>query len=186
MSQRASGYARQALDDYQTRAPWITEAVIRHFPRRPSCIWEPAAGEGFMVRALRAAGFQVHSTDINCPGNIDQNFLHFTLPPTTYIDAIVTNPPYSHATEFIEHALNLLPRRGFAAFLLRCDFDSAKTRQHLFGRRQSFWRKVVLVRRIQWFEHKIASPSYNHAWYIWYHSNKDFPTICYEPTEDYR
>jgi hypothetical protein len=47
--------------------------------------------------------------------------------------------------------------------LLRCDFDSAKTRGHLFGRCPEFAKKLTLVERIRWFEYYPASPSFNHA-----------------------
>ena len=56
------------------------------------------------------------------------------------------------ATEFIERALSLIPTDGFVAMLLRCDFDSAKTRGHLFARCPEFAKKLTLVERIRWFE----------------------------------
>jgi len=133
-----------------------------------------------MVRELRRIGYNVLATDIS----EGTNFLGtFTLRADT-VEAIITNPPYSHAAEFIEHALALLPtrRRGLVAMLLRCDFDAAKTRQHLFGECCQFCTKLVLTKRINWFEHRIASPSYNHAWYIWDTKNKRPPTIAYGPT----
>src|SRR6266566_3249005 len=105
MSQRSSGYVRQALDDYQTREAWVTKALVEQLPkhwglqpRYPAVIWEPAAGEGFMVRHLRNAGLKVCATDISSRGRHD--FLKLKKPPSgmpTAIDAIITNPPYSHA-----------------------------------------------------------------------------------------
>jgi hypothetical protein len=47
------------------------------------------------------------------------------------VDAIVTNPPYTSAVLFIEHALRLMNGGGKVAMLLRTDFDHAKTRWHL-------------------------------------------------------
>ena len=44
--------------------------------------------------------------------------------------------------------------------LLRADYDSAKTRAHLFGACPAFSKKVVLTRRIKWFDGP-CSPSEN-------------------------
>jgi hypothetical protein len=47
--------------------------------------------------------------------------------------SIITNPPYELATEFCDHALKLMETvRGLVAMLLRCDFDHAQSRTHLF------------------------------------------------------
>ena len=43
--------------------------------------------------------------------------------------------------------------------LLRVDYDSAATRRHLFADNPAFALKVVVTRRITWFEPKIYSPS---------------------------
>jgi hypothetical protein len=44
------------------------------------------------------------------------------------------------------------PSMGKVAMLLRTDFDHAKGRQHLFGQCPIFAKKLVLTRRIVWFE----------------------------------
>jgi hypothetical protein len=63
--------------------------------------------------------------------------------------------------------------------LLRVDYDSAITRRHLFADCQAFATKLVLTRRIVWFEPKIASPSENHAWFVWSWRHEGAPTIAY-------
>ena len=65
-------------------------------------IWEPAAGSGKMVRALVAAGCTVEASDI-ADG---RDFLR--TPAIFNCDVIMTNPPYSRAREFIEHALEVM------------------------------------------------------------------------------
>jgi hypothetical protein len=173
MSQRNSGYERKERDSYET-PEWVTDALIPHLPIRNCVVWECAAGEGKMVAALRRAGFTVVATDITdgC------DFL--TANPPQPFQGIVTNPPYELATEFIERALSIIPADGFVAILLRTDFDHAKSRQHLFGECPSFWKKVVLTKRVKWFEDSDGQPSFNHAWYIWTaHDGK--PTLAYGP-----
>ena len=174
MSQRDSGYARVAFDQYET-PEWATLALLRHIPRRVLTIWEPAAGSGKMACALQKGGHAVRATDIQ--DHID----FFTIKIDGFGDsAIITNPPYSCAQEFIEHALELTSDDGgFVAMLLRTDFDHAKSRRHLFADHPAFSKKLVLTKRIQWFEDSKSSPSFNHAWFIWDWQDQHLPTLCY-------
>jgi len=185
MSQRNSGYIKHPLGAYMT-PPWPTEALIPFLPRLAEFpIWEPAAGTGSMVSVLRKAGFSVVGTDIET--GVD--FLQADAAPTPAgkIGAIITNPPYHLATLFIEHALRLTERdQGVVAMLLRCDFDHAKGRAHLFRDNPAFCKKVVLMRRILWFDpgegnRTGKSPSFNHCWMIWDHMHEGPPTIGYGP-----
>jgi hypothetical protein len=168
MSQRDSGYERKERDCYETPA-WVTEALLPHLPPPTVCIWEPACGSGKMVRVLKDAGHQVRATDI-----VDG--CDFLQQKEGHTDWIITNPPYVDALAFIEHALCL---GDHVAMLLRTDFDHAKTRQHLFG--VGFEKKIVLTKRIKWFEESTGSPSFNHAWFIWSHAHKGPPTLAYGP-----
>ena len=100
---------------------------------------------------------------------------------------LITNPPYGDrrrgelAVAFIEHALKLkIPR---IAMLLRNDFDSAITRQHLFRNEPRFAFKLVLLNRIKWFDGP-SSPSDNHSWFVWSQDNEDMPTIRYIGREE--
>jgi hypothetical protein len=171
MSQRVSGYQRPAGDRYMTPAR-VTKALLPHLPT--AChIWEPAAGTGIVVEALEAAGHGVTATDIMT----GHDFRTTQLP--TGARGIVTNPPYSHATDFVERALALLPPNGFAAFLPRCDFDSAGTRRHLFGENPAFAKKLILAKRIRWIAESTGSPSFNHAWFIWDRAHEGAAVLSY-------
>jgi hypothetical protein len=121
MSQRDSGFARLERDNYATPA-WVTAALLPHLPAPPLRIWEGAAGDGSMVRAFIIGGYTVTGTDI-AEG---QDFLCC---PAVECDAIVTNPPYALAQEFIEHAMALTRPACLVAMLLRCDFDHAASRK---------------------------------------------------------
>lgn len=171
MSQRASGYERKERDLYET-PEWVTMALVPHL-RRDMNIWEPACGSGKMVRVLEQLGGKVAATDIadGC------DFLTASLPMGSW-DAIITNPPYELATEFIQHALGW---GTMVAMLLRTDFDHAKTRQHLFSQHPAFAKKLVLTKRIKWFEDSKGQPSFNHAWFIWDWKHKGAPTLAYGP-----
>jgi hypothetical protein len=172
MSQRDSGYARVAFDQYET-PEWVTRALLPHIPDGIDTILEPACGSGKMARALKESGYVITASDIQ--GGVD----FFTVDKQT-TDAIITNPPYSCATSFIEHALNITKERsGTVAMLLRTDFDHAKSRRHLFADHDAFTKKLVLTKRIQWFEDSKSSPSFNHAWFIWDWWNVCAPKLAY-------
>jgi hypothetical protein len=176
MSQRDSGYARKERDLYETPA-WVTDCIVHHIGEHKG-IWEPACGSGLMVAALKANGLSVWESDIEK----GTDFLDVTMTPHDCVTAIVTNPPYDLAPAFIEHALDLMePANGFVAMLLRTDFDHAKTRRGLFGGSPIFAKKVVLTKRIKWFEDSKGQPSFNHAWFIWDWKHQGAPTLAYAP-----
>ena len=176
MSQRDSGYERKERDLYET-PEWVTEALLPHLRQRLGCVWECASGNGKMVKPLKYSGLHVVYSDIadGC------DFLK-QLRPMGGADAIVTNPPYELATEFCKHAIDLMkPNDGLVAMLLRTDFDHAKTRQYLFAEHLAFSKKLVLTKRIKWFEDSTGQPSFNHAWFIWNWKHIGLPNLVYGP-----
>jgi hypothetical protein len=180
MSQRFSGRERKELENYPTPA-WVIGVVAPHLQALGvTNVWEPAAGGGQMVTELRNHGFGAVGTDI-INGN---DFLNGCVPPPTF-DAIVTNPPYGKggrtAQQFIEQALEFTrPSKGSVAMLLKIDFDSGKTRRHVFADCPAFAGKVVLNDRIEWFKSVNGNKSSdNHAWYLWSWQHVGRPTISY-------
>jgi hypothetical protein len=176
MSQRDSGYQRKERDNYET-PEWVTEALLPHLPDRSISVWEPACGSGKMVAVLKKYFVNVSGTDI-----ANDEFYDFLMCSGTAADAIITNPPYALATLFVNHAINLMrERRGMVAMLLRTDFDHASGRKKLFSDSPCFAKKVVLTKRIRWFENSKGSPSFNHAWFIWSWIHSGPPTLAYGP-----
>jgi hypothetical protein len=127
-----------------------------------------------MVRELQRHCADVHASDIEDGVDFLQQANEFGA--TT----IITNPPYRSARAFIEHALALTkPHAGIVAMLLRTDYDHAATRQHLFAGCPVFAKKLVLTKRIVWFDGTRKSPSFNHAWYLWDWTHKGPPVLAY-------
>jgi hypothetical protein len=175
MSQRDSGYERKERDLYET-PEWVTAALLAEGFRKPTLVWEPACGSGKMLRMLELLDAEIVGTDIHETGD---DFLTAALPGC---DAIITNPPYELATEFIDRAMEITRgAAGMVAMLLRTDFDHAKTRRRLFAEHPAFAKKIVLTKRIQWFEESKGSPSFNHAWFIWDWKHQGAPTLAYRP-----
>jgi hypothetical protein len=171
MSQRNSGYARRPTDDYPT-PPGPVWALAPYLRTRALDVWDPAAGSGQLVQALRNEGFRAIGTT--------DDFLLRTKPPTDRIQALVTNPPTGTkgklAEKFIRHALTLpVP---LVAMLLPIDFDSAIRRPNLFRDCPTFACKIVLLGRVKWFAGENDSSS-NHCWLIWSQSHRGLPTIRY-------
>lgn len=168
MSQRQSGYQRAILDLYET-PPWPVAVLGTVLDLNGMKVWEPAAGNGHMARALRAEGADVFESDIHTYGRdiLELDFIQRPLEREGH--AIITNPPYGKhgalAKRFIECAI-VQPRT--VAMLLRSDYDAAKSRQHLFSRCPRYWGRITLTKRITWVNYKASgSPSVNHAWFIW-------------------
>jgi hypothetical protein len=159
----------------------VVEVLLGFIRTKPGSIWEPACGEDGMVKVLERE-FRVLASDIETA----QDFLSCAPLPSADIRGIVTNPPYALAQSFCEHALGLTkPTGGFVAMLLRTDFDHAARRKHLFGECPPFARKIVLTKRIVWFVEENgkpkASPSENHAWFIWDWRHVGSPVLSYAP-----
>lgn len=91
--------------DVATRALLKAECI-------PLCVWEPSCGPGAIVRVLRDSGRAVIATDLvdyGCPDSESRrDFLMETEAPPG-VPAIVMNPPFKLAEEFVEHAITLVP-----------------------------------------------------------------------------
>ncbi len=197
MAQRKSGYARQARELYETRERWVVEALGEHVRLAGLTVWEPAAGSGKLAAHLTAAGATVWESDLEpqpqrgLVGSLEGvDFTTARWAPR--VEAIVTNPPFGDqgrlGVAFIEAGLRWLrdptsPIRT-VAFLLSVDFDSGSTRVGLFRDCPEFFGKIVLLKRIRWFDGP-SGPSTNHAWYI--HTRREVgprrpPVVMYAPT----
>lgn len=181
MAQRKSGFKRVASELYQTPA-WVLDALAEHIEFDGTLIWEPACGEGQLVRAMHAHGATLVATDLHDYGKYPMLQMDFLDPAASIyrnFHGIVTNPPYGPngrtAEKFIEAGLARLPPGGFMALLLGADFDSGGSRARLFRECPDFAGRVVLNRRIVWFEPEPredgkapSGPSANHTWFIWH------------------
>jgi hypothetical protein len=175
MAQRISGYARIANERYETFEAWPTLALLSQLPDI-GWAWDPTDdGDGHLVAALHRQGIKAVGTG--------PDFLSLTEPPMAGVTDIITNPPLGPsrrgelAVAFVQHALKLSVRR--VSMLLPIDFDSAISRQCLFRFCPAFMGKIVLLNRIRWIPDSTGSPSVNHAWYLFDHTNDAAPTIRY-------
>lgn len=160
-----TAYKRAASDFYPT-PPEVTLALLNWLGlRKGARIWEPACGEGHMVRVMEAKGYSVRATDIQT----GTDFLAEML-PVDDIDCIITNPPFSLADNFIERCA--LYNRPFA-LLLKSQYWHAKKRLHLFQKYQPdyilplTWRPDFLFG-----ERGGGSPLMDVMWCVWFRNSE--------------
>jgi phage N-6-adenine-methyltransferase len=116
----ASGGDRRRANDAYPTPPWAVDSllVVEKFD---GLTWEPAEGDGRIVRALRDAGCEVVGGDLATGTDF--------LETTKEVDNVVTNPPWGLKTAFIEHAKRCARRK--VALLLPLSALSGKARRPL-------------------------------------------------------
>jgi hypothetical protein len=136
--------------------------------RLPQRIWEPAAGRGAITNVLRARGHEVVASDIFDYGNLDfvDDFLTMEQAPP-HVEAIVTNPPFKLAAEFVAHGLRLVPK---VVVLLRLAFLESERRSSILdtgrlARVHVFKNRLPMMHRHGWTGPK-ASSATAFAWFV--------------------
>jgi hypothetical protein len=185
MAQKASGYLTEHNHFYPT-PPWPTQALLRHIDVNKVTVWEPAAGDHRMADVLRHDGATVMTSDICRYGpahNLIFDFLQGDWVAPWHVDCIITNPPYGAGNRLAQRFVELALQRcaGTVAMLLTANFDSAKTRHHLFRDCPRFSKKIVLVDHIRFFDRPGSMDgSTDHAWFVWRSVTWSPPTLAYE------
>lgn len=114
---------REARDFYATDPIAIDRLVSCPSVVLPKKIWECACGKGHLSKRLEELGYDVFSTDIEDRGcGFVLDFLKAERCMPADCSCILTNPPYKYATEFVLHALELLPDNGLCVMFLKTTF----------------------------------------------------------------
>src|SRR5262249_52975115 len=141
----------------------------------------PAAGRGAIVNMLRAAGHAVLASDLvdyGDPTHFGRRdfLLEHKLPDR--VEAIITNPPYRLAEQFVTHALDLCPR---VIMLLRLAFLESERRSEIIERRglarvHVFAKRLPMMHRDGWTGPR-ASSNIPFAWFVFDRSHSSPPTL---------
>lgn len=155
-------------DDFYPTPPEPTVAFLsaeaerlKDFP----VIWEPAAGDGAMVRLIKEFGHStVHSDliDRGCGADI-RSFYDYQSPPAS---AVVTNPPFAECNKdpgWVRHAIEILGIE-YMALLLPVNWTGASGRAALWSRFPP--ARVYIMRWRIDFTGQGAPPMLN-AWFVW-------------------
>jgi hypothetical protein len=151
----------RGLDQYDT-PPSAVEPLLQ-VERLPPKLWEICAGNDCIVNVLRDHGHYVVANDIATDG---VNFLQPRVAPPG-VGAIVTNPPFILAAEFVAHGLKLVPQ---VIILERIQFLESDTRADLFdsgklARVHVFRNRVPRTHLAGWTGNR-ASPAMMLAWFV--------------------
>jgi len=159
-------YKRAAFDAYPT--PEVATRILLSRVKFEGSIWECASGKGDISSVLeREFPGQVFSSDIQTgPDIYGVNGLDFLMTTGRTVDNILTNPPFSLAEQFIEHALKIAQKKS--AFLLRLAFLEGQRRYKLFTEHPPA-KIIVISRRLpfcingQWEK---TGAVFGHAWMV--------------------
>ncbi|GAB5388476.1 MAG: hypothetical protein Alpg2KO_14440 [Alphaproteobacteria bacterium] len=174
-----SDSARVPFDFYPT-PPEATHALLDFLegkdllsPKRPGMIWEPACGDGAMVRVLEGRGYACLASDIRETGFGDghRDFLQEPrLAPMC--DAIITNPPFNLAEKFLTHARALKP--GLICLLLKATYWHTQARSRWFHDNHVDPPKPVrpdwvlpIGWRLAFQPERGSAPVMDCSWFVW-------------------
>jgi hypothetical protein len=172
-------YAARGADVYQT--PAVAVHALLRVEQLPPRVWECACGPGAIVSVLRDAGHYVIATDLlewHCPDSkAGVDFLIQAHAPAG-IEAVVTNPPFRLANQFVVHALELAPR---AIMLLRLAFLESECRTKILdggqlARVHVFKHRLPMMHRHDWAGRR-ASSSIPFAWFVWDRNHRGPTTV---------
>lgn len=163
--------AKQA-EAYETPL-WAVEAILDREILTPRII-DPCVGNGVLAEAAKRRGYGVDAYDIHpwsyTPLTL-RNFLEPEFPhPTLKRKAVLMNPPFSLAVEFVERCLEYNARKivCFQRFAWweskgRRDFweKHPPNRVYVCGDRASCWRFDIPE------EQRKSGTTTAHAWFVW-------------------
>lgn len=161
--------AHDSLDYFPT-PPWATRALCEQSVGDRFSAWEPACGEGAMLRPLREYAAWVFASDVHDygQGNVLHDFLLPFLPVgVNAVEWIITNPLFRLGEQFARRALALATKG--VALLVRTGFLESIERFKLFQEQPpaevlQFAERVPMVKgRL----HKDASTATSYCWIVW-------------------
>jgi hypothetical protein len=162
---------REHRGDFYATPPEAVHALLE-VESFSGTIWEPCCGDGAIVKVLCDAGHRVYATDLvdhGCPDSESRVDFLLEQRPSVHIGGIISNPPYSLASQFVSHALDLaIPK---VAMLLRLAFLEGSGRSSildtgLLARIYVFRNRLPRMHRHGW-DGPQASSSIAFAWMIW-------------------
>ena len=155
-------------EDYYATEPKAVEELLK-IETFCGSILEPACGEGHISEVLKRNGYHVVSRDLVDRGYGDvADFL--SVDNTLFDGDVITNPPYRYAQEFVEKALQIVPKGRKIAMFLRLQFLEGKKRKELFMRTppKTIWvSSSRLICAINGDFAKTGSSATAYAWFVW-------------------
>lgn len=160
---------QRAEDDFYTTDPKALWTLANYF-NLPKVVWEPACGTGNLSKVLEKICVKVYSSDLKDRGygETGVDFLQCDRVPEG-VTCIITNPPYKLASEFIEHAMDILPIGGTYIALMNLSYLAGKQRYREIYARHILERIYIHTGRINCYRNGLnhgGSSPVNYAWYL--------------------
>lgn len=168
--------ARREHDFYPTGQPDAIRSLMAYDGHRirdqfAPAVWEPACGDGALVREIRAMGLKCYASDLidrGCPDSTVADFYSVTASPAK---AIITNPPFDQINardgkgRWLRHTL-AMPGWDYCALLLSWDWPAAKANGlgEMLDTQPFSW--CYLMRWKLDFTGE-GSPPQRNAWFVW-------------------
>lgn len=155
MSSTNRGSERRENDFYATPKSAF-EPMLPFIKALNVPVWEPACGDGRLIKWMQAYGIRAAGSDITKPV-LPIDFLE----DEGICKCIVTNPPFSLAFEFCRHAVS---HSEHVFMLLRLNFLSSKKRKKWFQEHEP-GAIFVLSKRPDFTGE--GGDSCDYAWFYW-------------------
>lgn len=165
---------KREVNDYYATSPEAIDLLLSKM-ELPAQVLEPACGSGHLSTRLAQHGHTVKSYDIVDRGFGEvMDFFLMNTPPFAGDFAIVTNPPYKYAKEFVLHALHIVPPDGLVCMFLKTTFAEGKGRYKELFRNSPPLKVLQCINRVLCakngdFERMRAGggSAVAYAWWIW-------------------
>lgn len=162
-------------DDLYCTHPKAVEELLKIENFSPE-IWEPCDGLGHVSTVLAAKGYNVRRSDLHTRDR-DIEQLDFLSCEDLWDGDVVTNPPYSRATDFVRKALSVVADGHKVAMWLRILYLESAERKRLFSEYPPV-RVWISSRRIPCGkEGKFGASAQGFAWFVWEKGYKGSTTL---------
>ena len=121
------------IEDYYATDPIAAELLLqiedldKNIP-----IWECSAGENHLANVFKQNGYTVRTSDIIKRTETTEVLDFLSDEVTDWNGNIITNPPYSLASKFVEKAMSIIHNGNKCIMFLKLQFMEGKTRKKLF------------------------------------------------------
>lgn len=175
--------------DYFPTPPWATRALMEHcIDIGGATVWEPACGDGYMVRPLKERAKKVIATDVHDYGwghGVHDFLMPYVPDDAERADWVITNPPFRLADQFVQRALSLVTC-GVAVIVRTAFAESLQRYESLFRDRKP---RIIaqFVERVPMVKGKVdedASSATAYCWMVWDRFNSDTRMIWLPPCRD--
>ena len=153
-------------DEFYPTPPDAVHALLSVWKPRYHHIWEPACGNGAISKVLVEHGYAPYSTDLYDHG-YGVSGIDFLETVEAEEKVLITNPPFSLAQSFVEHAFELGMEQ--VALLLKLQFLEGQRRQPFFEKYPLKWvyvfsNRLKLTRNGLPYKNKGMMAF---AWFVW-------------------